>query len=158
MVLFVVIFLLAGCETFMFSAKPGTRFTRQSSITVVGEDDDSGTVGELNYLLLQKGFNVISYSTAKHATKYNDRVSGSNSINSMSDAEIYAVKELNSMYALELTYTYELNTLLGAFYNSFSARVVDLETGEVIVTASSRGDTVRSVLRNFVNQLSQHVE
>jgi hypothetical protein len=108
--------------------------------------------------LFEKGFNIISYSSAKKAIKYKDQIKGSDRENNEFEAEIYSIKELNSIYSLELNYTYYYDTFYYAF-RTFSARVVDLNSGEIIMSANFRGDkSTKAVLRDFVNQLSLQVK
>ena len=68
----VIIFLLLfiACGTLQITVKPNINFSKNATLTIAKEEDITGTVGELNYLLIEKGLNVISYSTAKNAIKY----------------------------------------------------------------------------------------
>jgi hypothetical protein len=157
-VIIVMTVCLISCGTLNVKVKPGTKFSRNTTVTIAVDEDQSGTVGELNHLLFENGFNVVAYSTAKKAVKYKDEIKGSDPINNKFEAEIYSIKELNSIYALELDYTYYYDMFYYA-YRSFSARVIDLNTGEIVMSANFRGDkSVGSVLEDFVNQLSQQVK
>jgi len=152
------ILLLTSCGTMSVFVKPGTTFSKNSSITIVAKDDLSGSVGELTHLLFSKGFNVISYSTAKTAVKYKDKIQGSDIVNNEFNAEVYSIQELNSIYALEINYTYYYDVFYYA-YRSFSARVTDLNTGEIIMSANFRGDkSVRAVLSDLVNKMSLQIK
>lgn len=157
LVIILITLIFTSCGTVKLSVKPGVKFSRNATLTIAKEDDRTGTVGELNHLLFEKGFNIISYSTAKKAVKYKDEIKGSDPVNNEFEAEIYSVKELNSIYALELNYTYYYDMFYYA-YRSFSARVIDLNTGEIIMSANFRGDkSVRAVLKDFVEKLSQQI-
>ncbi len=157
LVIILTALIFTSCGTVKLSVKPGATFSRNATLTIAEEDDITGTVGELNHLLFEKGFNVIAYSTAKKALKYKDKIKGSDPVNNEFEAEIYSIKELNSIYALELNYTYYYDVFYYA-YRSFSARVIDLNTGQIIMSANFRGDkSVRAVLKDFVNQLSQQI-
>lgn len=159
LVIILTILFFTSCGTVKLSVKPGAKFSRNATLTIAQEDDLTGTVGELNHLLFEKGFNVIAYSTAKKAIKYKDKIKGSYPVNNEFEAELYSIKELNSIYALELDYTYYYDVFFGYYYRSFSARVIDLNTGEIIMSANFRGDkSVSAVLRDFVNQLSQQIK
>lgn len=150
--------IMSSCGSVKLSVKPGTTFSRNATLTIAAQDDKSGTVGELNHLLFEKGFNVISYSTAKTAVKYKDKIEGSAPVNNEFEAEVYRIKELNSIYALELDYTYYYDAFYYA-YRSFSARVVDLNSGEIVMSANFRGDrSVRSVLKDFTTQLAAQIK
>jgi len=158
LVIILTILFFTSCGTVKLSVKPGANFSRNATLTIAEEDDLTGTVGELNHLLFEKGFNVIAYSTAKKAIKYKDEIKGSDPVNNEFEAELYSIKELNSIYALELNYIYYYDVFYYA-YRSFSARVIDLNTGEIIMSANFRGDkSVRAVLKDFVNQLSQQIK
>lgn len=127
---------------------------QNATLTLVGTDSDvTGTYGELNYLLSSKGFNVVSYSTAKNAIRYKNQIQGTNIVNKSIDAEVYSIKELNSIYALEIDYTYYYDFTI--MYRNFSAKVTDLNTSEIVMSANFRGNrSVQSVLKEFVNQLA----
>lgn len=158
LVIILTTLFFTSCGTVKVSVKPGAKFSRNATLTIAQEDDISGTVGELNHLLFEQGFNVIAYSTAKKAIKYKDEIKGSDPINNEFEAEIYSIKELNSIYALELNYTYYYDMFYYA-YRSFSARVINLYTGEIIMSANFRGDkSIRAVLKDFVNQLTQQIK
>lgn len=158
LVLILTTLFFTSCGTVKLSVKPGAKFSRNATLTIAAEDDKTGTVGELNHLLFEKGFNVIAYSTAKKAIKYKDEIKGSDPVNNEFEAELYSIRELNSIYALELNYTYYYDMFYYA-YRSFSARVIDLNTGEIIMSANFRGDkSVRAVLKDFVNKLSQQIK
>jgi|GEM_PF-5732807 len=149
--------VMSSCGVVQVTTNPNTTINRNSAVTIAQEEDMSGTVGELNHLLFFKGFKVISYSTAKKAVKYKDQNKGDDWVNNETEAEIYSVTELNSIYALEMNYTYYYDVLYWA-YRNFSARLVDLETGEIVMSAYFRGDrSVRSVLNELVNKMDEQV-
>jgi len=153
-----ILSLLSSCGAVKLSVKPGASFSRDATLTIVQDEDITGTVGELTHLLFEKGFNIISYSTAKNAVKYKEEIKGSDPVNKEFEAEIYNIKELNSIYALELSYAYNGEGNAYA-YKSFSARVVDLNSGEIVMSANFRGNRmVRSVLKDFTNQLADQIE
>lgn len=156
--LLLIIAIFNACGSLQVTVKPDANFSKNATLTIAKSEDETGTVGELNHLLFSKGFNIIAYSTAKKAIKYKDEIKGENSTNNEFEAEIYSIQELNSIYALELNYSYYYDMLYWA-YNSFSARVIDLNTGEIIMSAYFRGDrSVHSVLSEFVERLSQQVK
>jgi hypothetical protein len=154
----VCIAVMTGCGSVNVYVKPGAVLSKKSTITVTGENDQSGTRGTLEHLLLSKGFNIVSETTAKTAVRYKDQLQGSNSYNNEFSSEVYSVKELNSVYALDTRYTYYYDMLYYA-YRSFSAKVVDLNTGEVVLSVSFVGDrSVNSVLEDCVEQIAKLVK
>lgn len=158
--LIVILLLLAlsSCGAVRLSVKDNAKFTKNTTVTVAANDDQSGSVGELNQLLFEYGFNVVSYSTAKKAIQYKDEIKGSDPNNSRFEAEIYSVRELNSVYAIELDYTYYYDVFYYS-YRSFSARVIDLNTGQIVASANFRGDrSVSGVLEDFAEQLAARIK
>lgn len=145
---------ITSCSSLKMAVRPGVSFSKNSSITIVAQEDVAGTVGELTHLLLQKGFNVISYSTAKKAIKYKSKDKGNEF-----EAERYKVQDLNSIYALELDCNLGMGEFTDYVYDSFSARVTNLNTGEIVASASFRGHkSVDKVLKEFANKLAKNIE
>ena len=149
--------LLTSCGTLSVYVKPGTNFSRNTTITVLGGEDKTGTKGQIEHLLLTKGFNIVSESTAKNAVKYKDSLKGTDTINNEYIAETYSIREINSVYALELNYTYYWDAFYYA-YTRFSAKATDLNTGEIVLTASFSGDRpVNSVLNELLSKIDAQV-
>jgi len=156
--LFLLIFLITSCGSVNVFVKPGTTFTKQTTITIVGGDDGSNTKGQLEFLLLSKGFNIVSESTAKTAIRYKDKLKGNDRYNNEFNAEVYSIKELNSIYAMETNYTYYYDVFYYA-YRNFTARIMDLNTGEIVLTVNFSGDrSISSVLDDLANQLAALVK
>lgn len=152
------IITLAGCGTLSVYVKPGTNFNRNTTMTVIGGEDESGTKGQIEHLLLTRGFNIVSESTAKNAIKYKDSLKGTDIINNEYIAETYLIKEINSVYALELNYSYYWDVFYWA-YRRFSAKVTDLNNGEIVLTAQFSGDrSVNSVIKELVNKIDAQIK
>jgi len=150
--------LLSSCGTLNVHIKPGTTFTKSTTITVIGVEDNTGTKGQIEHLLLVEGFHIVSELTAKTAIKYKDKLKGSDDINTELSAEVYSIKELNSIYALEFHYTYYWEMFYWS-YRRFSAKVTDLNTGEIVLTAHFSGDrSVNSVLNELVTRIDSQVK
>ncbi|HQO58791.1 MAG TPA: hypothetical protein PLT76_08750 [Candidatus Omnitrophota bacterium] len=155
--LLIAVLLLAGCGTLNVYVKPGTNFNRNTTITVIGGEDRSGTKGQIEHLLLSRGFNIVSESTARNAIKYRGSLKGTDVINNEYIAETYSIREINSVYALEMNYSYYWDVFYWA-YTRFSAKVTDLNNGEVVLTAQFSGDrSVNSVLNELVNKIDAQV-
>lgn len=159
--IFIVLFfllLITSCGSALnVYVKNGTEFNKKSSITVVGGDDKTGTKGKLEYLLLSNGFNIVSESTARTAIKHKEKLQYTNEINNKLKSETYSVKEFNSTYVLELNYTYDDDG--GWCYDTFYAKVTDVNTGEVVLTATFSGsEYVTSVLNELVDKMNQNLK
>lgn len=156
--LILLMFFITSCGTVNVFVKPGTSFSRQTTITIIGGDDRSNTKGQLEFLLLSRNFNIVSESTAKTAIRYKDKLKGSDRYNNEFNAEVYSIKELNSIYAMETNYTYYYDVFYYA-YRNFTAKVTDLNAGEIILTVNFSGSrSVSSVLEDLADQLSALVK
>jgi len=109
---------------------------------------------------LTRGFNIVSESNAKNAIKYRDSLKGTDIINNEYIAETYFVKEINSVYALELSYSHYYNrTWFYWSYTRFSAKVTNLSNGEIVLTALLSGDeSVSSVLNELGDKINAQVK
>ena len=59
------------------------------------------------------------------------------------------------MYVLDINYSYYYDLFHNA-YTNFSATITDLSTGEIIMTATFRGNkSVRSVLNELVQKMNK---
>ena len=155
---FVFLLLLTSCGALNVYVKSGTTFTRRTTITVIGEEHASGTKGQIEHLLLVKGFNIVSESTAKTAIKYKEKITLSDQNNSELSAEVYSIKELNSIYALEIHYSSYYDAFYWG-YDTFSAKITDLNTGEVVLTANFSGKrSVNSVLNELADKIDLQVK
>lgn len=150
-----LMFLINSCGSVDLFVKPGTSFNKQTTITVLGSDyDGSNTKGQLEFLLLSRGFNIVSESAAKTAIRYKDKLQGSDRFNNEFSAEVYSIKSLNSIYAMQTNYTSYYDMFFYA-YRNFTAKIIDLNTGEIVLTVNFSGDrAVSSVLESLANQLS----
>lgn len=158
LIMLVIILNIISCGTTDVFVKPGISLSRNSTITIIGPDDSSGTKGQLTHLLISRGFNIVSEKTAKTAIRYKDEIKGKNIINHEFSAEIYRIKEFNSIYACELNYRYVMD-LFGPVFQNFSAKLIDLNTGEIVMTANFRGSkSINSVLKDLASQIANQVK
>jgi len=82
---------------------------------------------------------------------------GNDNYNNEYNSELYNVNQINSIYTLELNYSYYWDILFYS-YTSFSARIIDLETSEILMSANFRGDkSIKSVLSEFTNKMSRQI-
>ena len=127
-------------------------YSRKNPITIVSPQDNSGTMGELQFLLQSNGYKLMSYSAAKKAINLDTEYGDDNT-----HQEITNTTSFNSAYVLELNYNYEWE--LRYVYTTFSATITDLRSGEIIMTANFRGEkSCRSVLEDMVSQMNKVIK
>jgi hypothetical protein len=142
--------LLLSCGSMRVYVNQDTIYSRKNPITInQSSDDNSGTLGELQFLLQSNGYKLMSYGAAKKAFNLDSQTqSGSY------HGEITNTTTFNSIYVMDLNYSYYYDLLYWA-YTSFSATITDLKSGEIIMTANFRGDkSVRAVLNELVKKMN----
>ncbi|GHT02399.1 hypothetical protein AGMMS49525_05820 [Bacteroidia bacterium] len=151
MLMFVTsIVVLSSCGSMRVYVNQDATYSRKNPITInQSSDDNSGTLGELQFLLQSNGYKLMSYGAAKKALNL-DSQSESGSYH----GEITNTTTFNSVYVMDINYSYYYDVFYWA-YTSFSATITDLKTGEIIMTANFRGDkSVRSVLSELVQKMN----
>jgi hypothetical protein len=119
--------------------------------------DPQNVKGRLEHLFLSRGFNVVSESVAKDRIEYEEQIS--DTINTQTiQGSIGRVKRMRSEYVLEFSYSTRPDFPNVWVFSSFSATVINLDTGKIIASANfSQGgftsDTINTVLTNFVDKL-----
>jgi hypothetical protein len=143
-------YLLSSCGSMRVYVNQDTTYSRKNPITInQSSDDESGTLGELQFLLQSNGYKLMSYGAAKKAFNL-DSQSESGSYH----GEITNTTTFNSVYVMDINYSYYYDVFYWA-YTSFSATITDLKTGEIIMTANFRGDkSVRAVLSELVQKMN----
>ncbi len=156
--------LMFGCAgTINVLVKPDTSFTPKSTITVVSSGyDPLGVQGKIEHLLLSRGFEVVSEAVASDKVRYQDKIKSDALGQSEAEAYLERVQEVRSTYILRFRYSYRADIPHGNVFRNFTASVVNLNTGKVVVSADfSQGDfgskSVSSVLEEFVNKLTGSV-
>jgi len=148
--IFLVVLTLGCAGPLNFSVRPDTSFKRHSTITITsGGYDPLGVQGQMEHLLVSRGFEVISEAVAHDKLKYKDKITSDT--RGQSEAEA-------SLERLRFSYGYRADFPHGNVFTDFTASIVDLETGKVEVTADfSQGQfgskSVSSVLREFADKL-----
>ena len=129
-------------------------YTKKNPITINKSlDDDSGTLGELQFLLQSNGYKLMSYGAAKKALNLDTQ-----SQNGTFHGEITNSTTFNSVYVLDLNYSHYWDALYYA-YTNFSATITDLKTGEIVMTAHFRGDkSVQAVLKELVTKMNSVIK
>ena len=145
---------LSSCGSVRVYVNEEHTYSRKNPITINQSGDDvTGTLGELQFLLKSNGYKLMSYGSAKKALNLDSEDESSSTHN-----EITYTKEFNSIYLMDIDYTYYYDTFYYA-YRSFTATITDLRTGEIIMTAYFRGDkSCRAVLAEFVDNLNKVIK
>ncbi len=143
-----------SCGTMNVFVNPDSTYSKKNPITInQSSDDASGTLGELQFLLQSNGYKLMSYGAAKKAINL-DTESKTESFH----GEVTNTVDFNSVYVIDLNYTYYYDMLYYA-YRSFSATITDLKTGEIVMTANFRGDrSCRSVLNELVKKMNSVIK
>jgi hypothetical protein len=131
-----------------------------ASITVIRPNEDPANVqGQLERLLLARGFRVIS--DAAGSTRIEAEAKSSHdSASATTTTSIGRVQRVRSEYALRYSYTTRQGLGTNDVFQSFTATIVDLSTGALVAAADFSqggltGKQVGTVLREFVEQLPQ---
>lgn len=140
--------LLSSCGTMNVYVNTESTYSRENPITInLSKDDETGTLGELRFLLQSNGYKIMSYSAAKKSLNIDDV--------SNTRTELTNTVAFNSIYVLDLDYTYYYDVFYFA-YRNFSATITNMRTGEIIMTANFRGDKgCRAVLNELINKMNK---
>ena len=145
--------LFSSCGTMQVYVSHDSTYSRNNPITITNTSDVSGTLGQLQFLLQSNGYKIMSMSAAKKALNLDASYD-----NSSSHHEITNTTTVNSVYVLEMNYTYYYDAFYYA-YRSFSATITDLRSGEIIMTANFRGDkSVDAVLNELVREMNKVIK
>ena len=142
--------MLSSCGTLQVFVSNDTGFSRKTPITITNQPDPSGTVGILQFLLQTNGYKVISMDVAKKALNIDS--------NNSSHTEITSTIDFKTAYVLTMDYTYYVDPIVSTNcgYHYFYATIVDLRSGELILTATFRGDRqIDEVLEMFIKELNR---
>lgn len=149
----IIAVLLYSCGTMQVYVNNDATYSRKNPITITNSSDETGALGQLQYLLQSNGYRLMSMSAAKKALNL-DMTKNNNS----SHSEITHTTTVNSVYVLEMHYTYFYDIFYYGFY-SFSATITDLVTGEIIMTSNFRGEkSVNAVLNEFVREMNKVIK
>lgn len=151
-VLVSIVILLNSCaSTMAVTVGQSTSLSKKTPVTLVIDNDPHGLGAEIEHQLFSHGYKMMSYSAAKKALNV-DTNYGSGAVNT----EITKTTTLNSIYCIEVMYTSIWDLFFWAC-SSFSARITDLSTGELIMTASFRGESgFRAVAEQLVMKMDDH--
>ena len=149
-----IFLIFSSCGTMNVFVNTDSTYSKKNPITInQSSDDPSGTLGELQFLLQSNGYKLMSYGVAKKALNLDTE-----SKNESFHGEITNTVSFNSVYVVDLNYTYYYDMLYYA-YRSFSATITDLKTGEIVMTANFRGDkSCRAVLKELVAKMNSVIK
>jgi len=125
-----VVLLVAGCAPVTFASRSEDSYSRRSTVCVRAGEDPLNLAGQLEHLLLSRGFDVVSESVARERVRF---AAESSSTASSSRAEGYLerVTEVPSVYVLNVEYRYADFGFSGIALLSFSASLVNLSDGRL---------------------------
>ena len=148
--------MLAGCARVQVWQKPESGFGRSSTVTVIEEGGTlSGAVMQLEALLAQNGYRVISSASAMSSQQelnfHRDVVDTDGG-----ETESSALKRVTTVSA-------DYIARIGFQGGGFRASVFEVNTGEIVATASYQpssmfdGKRLAEILAVFVDTLSGNV-
>jgi len=129
-----VITLLGCVGVATVTKRPNAEFVPRSTITVVQKGEDRHNVqGQIEDILFQKGYNVVSERVARDQVKIETDAQAKNNKASVYTS-ISRVKEVNSVYLLSFSYSTRDDIPLGEVFESFTASIVDLADGSLVAS------------------------
>ena len=125
--------LLAGCSTVKVAAHKKVAFNRNESITVMCKGSDTlALTGELENLLLIRGYDVVSEDVARKLARTSIDVDLKNET-IRGDIDQYNTTEVRSVYALTFNYSSRFDgALRERKIASLYASIIDLRTGRIL--------------------------
>ena len=150
--------MLACAHRTAVTLAPNAQLPAGASITVIRPDQDPANVqGQLERLLLVRGFRVVSDAVGNTRIEAEAK-SSHDSASATTTASIGRVQRVRSEYALRYSYTTRMGLGTNDVFQSFTATIVNLSTGALVAAADFSqggltGKQVGTVLREFVEQL-----
>jgi hypothetical protein len=107
---------------------------RNASVTVLPKQEDKHDLqSEIEHLLFEKGFKVLSAQAAKKSIEI-DRALDNSSGNEFENTSIYKAESVTSLYILTYSYKARRDVPRGIVLSSFHAQLVNAKTGAIIST------------------------
>lgn len=135
------------------NVNPNSIFSKDKRITVIDKTGSrfSEVKEAFESSLIANGFNLISESVSRESKIINNKINLNASINQK--IEEYRTKEIKSDYAIEIKY--RGYTTIATVLRNFSATVIDLETGNIVVSATFSGDRpMKEVFRKLISEIN----
>jgi hypothetical protein len=139
---------------------PGASLPPGSTITVIGGGDDPANVqGQLERLLLLRGYKVMSEGASRTLLEGTARTTNDSS-STTSTASISAVRRVRSAFVLRYSYRTRAGLGTSDVFETFTATISDLRSGAIVAAADFSqggltGKQVGTVLQEFVDKLPQ---
>lgn len=150
---------MCGCSTPpTVTSRPESKLVPQSTITVVCRGVDYLNVAEqMEAVLLERGFNVVSEAVARNQTRLQGEATAGESA-ARGSVVIENVKALRSAYFLSFTYSSRADFPHGQVFESFAGSVAELESGRIVSSFRfSQGafgsKSVQAALKEVVSKL-----
>jgi len=115
-------------------------------------DDHFGTVKELRHLMVKEGFNCITIKNAENAIKNRTPLKDSDINKDIEKA--FNIKDINSIYAIKLSYNY-LKNLEYYSYKNFTYTIVDLNSDKMVYwgTLDNAQGNYKQILKALVKKI-----
>jgi hypothetical protein len=155
-VIIISFFLFTSCAYVKMRTIPGFKFEKEStfSVTSLTNDEDTKTLVELNYLLKQEGFNIVSNSNAIKAIQ--NKGSFNFKYNNEDIKEIFTIKDIKSVYEIRIQYKYYYDVFKYS-YKEFKAIIIDMNNNKIVSYYISGDKPINGVLRQFTQKISKDV-
>jgi hypothetical protein len=155
-VIIISVSLFTSCAYVKMRTIPGFKFEKEStfSITSFTTDGDTKTLVELNYLLQQKGFNIVSNSNASKAIQNKNALNFK--YNNEEIKEILTIKDIKSVYEIRIQYKYYYDVFKYS-YKEFKATIIDMNNNKVVSYYIFGDKPINRVLRQFTEKIAKDV-
>lgn len=156
--LFFIIILFGCAPQYSVTKRPEFKLVKGSTITVVSKNYDYANVqGEIEHILLEKGFNVVSEEVVKKSIEIDENYELNKSSIS-GKTSIYNQTALKSVYMLTFTYSTRADIPHGRAFTNFTGRIVELISGKLVASLRfSQGDfgstSIPMALQNMLSEL-----
>lgn len=152
--LFSLIFILNSCGSMKIKAEKDFYFNKTTTLALKDDDKPTEAIKEFKYLLAQGGFNIVSVSNAAKAINFPNEILQTK--NNTQIVEIYSIKDLKSVYVIQIAEDYFHNP---NYFGIFNARVMDVKTNTVVITARLDGGvSAKKALKKFADELIKRIK
>ena len=132
--LLVFAIFVSGCSSVVsVTEHQKAYFNKNATVTVICKSwDGLGLSGELEHLLLARGYDVVSEEVAVRKAKFNTYLDYNNN-RLQGSSESYNIKELRSVYSLTFSYNTRYDGVFSeAKITKLYGSLIDLRTGKIV--------------------------